>query len=67
MTNFGKENKRGPGPSNEARIRITHPERTLVDGLTAPQYCGGLPEVLHAFTVRAPNAKRLGWILEHQV
>jgi len=68
----------------EARIRITDPERTLLDGLTAPQYCGGLAEVLHAFTVRGPKldlkriigyalkldaatAKRLGWILEHQL
>ena len=68
----------------EARIKMTDPERTLLDGLSAPQYCGGLPEVLHAFTVRGPKlelkriigyalkldaatAKRLGWILEHQM
>jgi predicted transcriptional regulator of viral defense system len=68
----------------EARIKMTDPERTLLDGLTAPQYCGGLPEVLHAFTVRGPKlelkriigyarrldaatAKRLGWVLEHQM
>src|SRR6266571_2383300 len=68
----------------EARIKMTDPERTLLDGLTAPQHCGGLPEVLHAFTVRGPKlelkriigyalkldaatAKRLGWILEHQM
>jgi len=68
----------------EARIKMTDPERTLLDGLTSPRYCGGLPEVLHAFTVRGPKlelkriigyalklhaatAKRLGWILEHQM
>lgn len=68
----------------EARIKMTDPERTLLDGLTAPQYCGGLPEVFHAFTVRGPKlelkrvidyarrldaatAKRLGWVLEHQI
>lgn len=68
----------------EARIKMTDPERTLLDGLTAPQYCGGPPEVLHASTVRgaqlelkriigyalkldAATAKRLGWVLEHQM
>ena len=37
----------------EARIKITDPERTLLDGLTMPQYCGDFAEVLHAFQVRA--------------
>jgi len=37
---------------NEARIRMTDPERTLIDGLIAPQYCGDFAEVLHAFEVR---------------
>lgn len=40
---------------NEARIKITDPERTLLDGLMMPQYCGDFPEVLHAFEVRAPK------------
>ncbi len=40
---------------NESRIRITDPERTLLDGLMAPQYCGDFAEVLHAFEVRAPK------------
>ncbi|TFG59532.1 MAG: hypothetical protein E4H29_04105 [Deltaproteobacteria bacterium] len=39
----------------EARIRITDPERTLVDGLTAPQYFGDFSEVLHAFEMRKPK------------
>ena len=38
---------------NESRISITDPERTLLDGLMAPQYCGDFAEVLHAFERRA--------------
>ena len=38
---------------NESRIAITDPERTLLDGLMAPQYCGDFAEVLHAFELRA--------------
>ena len=40
---------------NEARISITDPERTLLDGLMAPQYCGDFAEVLHAFELRGPK------------
>jgi len=40
---------------NESRVSITDPERTLLDGLMAPQYCGDFAEVLHAFEVRAPK------------
>jgi predicted transcriptional regulator of viral defense system len=36
----------------EARVSITDPERTLLDGLSRPQYCGDFAEVLHAFEVR---------------
>ncbi len=36
----------------EARVNITDPERTLLDGLSMPQYCGDFAEVLHAFEVR---------------
>jgi predicted transcriptional regulator of viral defense system len=39
----------------EARIKITDPERTLLDGLTAPQYFGDFSEVLHAFEMRKPK------------
>jgi len=39
----------------DARVRITDAERTLVDGLTMPQYCGDFAEVLHAFEVRGHN------------
>ena len=33
----------------DARIAITDLERTLLDGLSRPQYCGDFAEVLHAF------------------
>jgi predicted transcriptional regulator of viral defense system len=33
----------------QARVTITDLERTLIDGLTMPRYCGDLAEVLHAF------------------
>jgi len=36
----------------EARITVTDPERTLIDGLTMPQYCGDFAEVLNAFQMR---------------
>lgn len=39
----------------EARVTITDPERTLLDGLSMPQYCGDFTEVLHAFDVRGEH------------
>lgn len=39
----------------EARINMTDPERTLLDGLAMPKYCGDFAEVLHAFEVRRPQ------------
>lgn len=39
----------------ESRVTITDPERTLLDGLTMPQYCGDFAEVLHAFEVRGSD------------
>lgn len=39
----------------EVRVTITDPERTLLDGLAMPQYCGDFAEVLHAFEVRGPH------------
>ncbi len=65
---------RGP-----TKIPITDLERTLLDGLIKPNYCGGMREVIHAYSVRPFDiqkivdyalrldvavAKRLGWILE---
>lgn len=39
----------------EARVNITDPERTLLDGISMPQYCGDFGEVLHAFEVRGKD------------
>jgi predicted transcriptional regulator of viral defense system len=39
----------------EARVTITDPERTLLDGLTMPRYCGDFAEVLHAFEARGTD------------
>ena len=33
-------------------MTVTDPERTLLDGLSLPQYCGDFSEVLHGFDVR---------------
>lgn len=49
---------------DEARVTITDPERTLLDGLSMPQYCGGLAEVLHAFQVRGADLN-LSRIIEY--
>ena len=35
----------------EVRVSITDLERTLLDGLSMPRYCGGFSEVLHAVQV----------------
>ncbi len=45
----------------EARVTITDPERTLVDGLSMPQYCGDFAEVVHAFEARGEqlNVERI--------
>lgn len=37
---------------DEARVTATDPERTLLDGLSRPRYCGDFAEVLHAFEAR---------------
>lgn len=39
----------------EARVTVTDPERTLLDGLRHPAYCGDFAEVLQAFEVRRPT------------
>ena len=35
----------------DGRVSVTDVERTLLDGLSMPQYCGDFAEVLHAFQV----------------
>lgn len=39
----------------DGRVTVTDPERTLLDGLSMPQHCGDLAEVLHAFEVRGDD------------
>lgn len=39
----------------DARVLVTDPERTLIDGLLMPQYCGGIREVLGAFEMRGDS------------
>jgi len=39
----------------EARVTITDPGRSLLDGLTMPQYCGDFAEVVHAFEARGAD------------
>lgn len=39
----------------ETRVKMTDPERTLLDGLMMPRYCGDFAEVMHAFQVRGPQ------------
>ncbi|MEW6073602.1 MAG: hypothetical protein AB1726_13545 [Planctomycetota bacterium] len=48
----------------EARVAITDPERTLLDGLSRPQYCGDFAEVLHAFAMRGTDLN-LSRIIEY--
>jgi predicted transcriptional regulator of viral defense system len=48
----------------EPRVTITDPERTLIDGLTMPRYCGDFAEVLNAFQVRG-EAIDLDRIIEY--
>jgi predicted transcriptional regulator of viral defense system len=48
----------------DARVTVTDPERTLLDGLSMPQYCGDFAEVLQAFEVRG-SALDLQRIVEY--
>ena len=48
----------------ESRVAVTDPERTLLDGLSRPQYCGDFAEVLHAFEVWG-NRLRLDRIVDY--
>ena len=41
----------------DVQVMITDPERTLLDGLMKPQYCGDFAEILHAFKAHLPKLK----------
>lgn len=42
---FGEEQ----GWVGDGKFKVTDLERTLLDGLSNPQYCGGMQEVIHAY------------------
>ena len=51
----------------EGKVAITDPERTLLDGLRQPQYCGGIQEVLGAFDMywlKLDDAKIIDYALQ---
>jgi predicted transcriptional regulator of viral defense system len=50
----------------EARVKVTDPERTLLDGLSRPQYCGDFSEVLLAFETRLASLE-LEKIIEYAI
>ena len=49
---------------DEMRAQITNLEKTLLDGLTSPEYCGDFSEVLHAFKM-AKDKIRIQIIIEY--
>ena len=49
----------------EAKIQITDLERTLLDGLRQPQYCGNFEEVLYAFETGISNGLDLQKIIRY--
>jgi len=44
---------------DETRIQITDQEKTIIDCLDRPQYCGGVVEVAKALNNERPNLERL--------
>ena len=48
----------------EARVTFTDMARTLIDGLTMPQYCGGIAEVMHGFEM-ARDRLPLGQMIDY--
>jgi len=38
--------------TKQARVRVSDPERTVVDGLRHPEYCGGVTEVAQGMVMR---------------
>jgi len=49
----------------EAQVQVTDIERTLLDGLRQPQYCGNFEEVLHAFKMCGSNGLDLKKIIRY--
>lgn len=49
---------------DERQVQITNLERTLLDGLSSPEYCGDFREVLHAFKM-GKDRIRIELIIEY--
>ncbi len=43
--------------TKQERVRVSDPERTIVDGLKQPEYCGGLTEVAKGLWMRRQDLK----------
>lgn len=49
---------------DDIRVQIINLEKTLLDGLVSPEYCGDFSEVLHAFKISKDNI-RIQTIIEY--
>ena len=45
------------GVTKQEKVRISDPERTILDGLRMPEYCGGLTELAKGLWIRKPDLK----------
>lgn len=43
--------------TKQEKVRISDPERTILDGLRMPEYCGGLTELAKGLWIRKPDLK----------
>jgi len=43
--------------TKQEKVRISDPERTILDGLRLPEYCGGLTELAKGLWIRKPSLK----------
>jgi len=43
--------------TKQEKIRVSDPERTVIDGLRLPEYCGGLTELAKGIWIRKPDLK----------
>jgi predicted transcriptional regulator of viral defense system len=43
--------------AQQEKVRISDPERTILDGLRMPEYCGGLTELAKGLWIRKPDLK----------
>jgi len=43
--------------TKQEKVRVSDPERTVIDGLRMPEYCGGLTELAKGIWIRKPDLK----------